>query len=104
MLSHQESEGTREEANDDRADETDINLIDPNGHADENGNAETASVNSAQQQVPSPATLRRMPMMIKVADPATSVARVTPSTTTTTQVCIPENRKMTGVQICGRSP
>jgi hypothetical protein len=37
MLSGQEPEGTRDEANDDRADEADSNLIGkyPNGHADE---------------------------------------------------------------------
>lgn len=50
MLSGQESEGTREEANDDRADESDSNLIGiyPNGHA----NGKRQRINRQREQCP----------------------------------------------------
>ena len=42
-----------------------------------------ASVNSGQQNIPSPTMLRRRPKTIMVMGPVTKVAWVAPSTTTT---------------------
>ena len=80
-----ERERRADEPDEDGAEPTRARVISPQTEADagENGNTNTASVNSSQQKKPMAAMDRIMPRMIMVAPSESNALTVAPSTTTT---------------------